>query len=196
VVVLPGRYEAQREWYRREPLFLIQGILERRDRQLNLVAEQVWPLTDALPDAVKSAAARRVHQALGEFEARRVITTPKGPFRTVGRCEVTGRKRAGRRAILPAWRRSREIRGACLAAVAVPRPRSRRAAGGGPSRSPEPAAEPGVWLPFLRQLPDGLPRVVSFQGRRLLEPGRLRGRGGVPRAACHRPPSPFSGRRG
>jgi hypothetical protein len=29
------------------------------------VAEEAWPLAELLPDAVKSAAARRAHEALG-----------------------------------------------------------------------------------------------------------------------------------
>ncbi len=69
IVVKPELYEAQRELYRSEPLLAVSGILERRERRLNLVAEEAWPLTDFLPDAVKSAAGRRAHEAVQGFQA-------------------------------------------------------------------------------------------------------------------------------
>ena len=69
VVVRPELHEAQRELYRAEPLLVVQGVLERKALRLNLVAQEGWPLTESLPDAAKSAAARRTHQALQNFDA-------------------------------------------------------------------------------------------------------------------------------
>jgi error-prone DNA polymerase len=69
VVVRPELQAAQRELYRAEPLLVIKGVLERKALRLNLVAQEAWPLTEALPDAAKSAAARRAHDALQGFEA-------------------------------------------------------------------------------------------------------------------------------
>jgi error-prone DNA polymerase len=69
VVVRPECYAEQRQLYRSEPLLMVRGVLEQKARRLNLVAEEAWPLTEALPDPVKSAAARRVYQAIREFEA-------------------------------------------------------------------------------------------------------------------------------
>lgn len=69
VVVHPERFAAQRALYRMEPLLVVRGTLERRAKQPNVIAEEAWPLTEALPDAVKSETARRVHQAIGSWEA-------------------------------------------------------------------------------------------------------------------------------
>ena len=69
VIVSPELYEAHRDLYRGEPLLAVRGVLESRARRLNLVAEEAWPLTESLPDAVKSSAARRVHEAIREFDA-------------------------------------------------------------------------------------------------------------------------------
>lgn len=71
VVVRRELYEANREVYRTEPLLVVRGTLERQTSRYNLVAIEARPLTDLLPDAVKSAAARRVHQALQEWEPPR-----------------------------------------------------------------------------------------------------------------------------
>lgn len=67
VVVRPDIYETQRELFRAEPLLMVRGVLERRDLRLNLLALEAWPLTEFLPDAVKSAAARRAATAMREF---------------------------------------------------------------------------------------------------------------------------------
>jgi error-prone DNA polymerase len=67
VVVRPELYEAHRELFRTEPLLMIRGVLERRDLRLNLLAQEAWPLTEFLPDAVKSAAARRAATAMRDF---------------------------------------------------------------------------------------------------------------------------------
>ncbi len=69
VVVRPELLETQRVLYRTEPLLLIRGVLERKALRVNLVAQEAWPLTEALPDAVKSAAARKAHHALRTFNA-------------------------------------------------------------------------------------------------------------------------------
>lgn len=69
VVVRRELYEAHRELYRTEPLVLVQGILERQARRLNLVAEEAWALRDFLPDVVKEGPAQRVHQALAQWKA-------------------------------------------------------------------------------------------------------------------------------
>lgn len=69
VVVRKELYEAHRELYRAEPLLVVQGILERQTRRINLVAEEAWPLRDFLPDVVKEGPAQRVHQALAEWKA-------------------------------------------------------------------------------------------------------------------------------
>ena len=69
VVVKPEIWENQRELYRGEPLLVIRGVLERRGFLPNLVAAEAWPLTESLPDAAKSAAARQVHQAVQAFQA-------------------------------------------------------------------------------------------------------------------------------
>ena len=69
VVVRKELYEAQRELYRTEPLLVVAGTMDRRERGLNVVAAEAWPLTDALPDAVKNAAGQRAHAALQRFAA-------------------------------------------------------------------------------------------------------------------------------
>jgi len=68
VVVRRELYEAHRELYRTEPLLVIEGLLERGTRRINLVAETAAPLRDLLPDLVKDGPARRVHQALAEWK--------------------------------------------------------------------------------------------------------------------------------
>ena len=68
VVVRKELYEEHREIYRAEPLLALRGVLERRARRLNLVAEEAVPLTEALPDAMKSAANQRVHEALRDWK--------------------------------------------------------------------------------------------------------------------------------
>ena len=67
VVVRPDIYEAHRELFRQEPLLMVRGVLERRDLRLNLLAMEAWPLTEFLPDAVKSSAARRAATAIRDF---------------------------------------------------------------------------------------------------------------------------------
>jgi error-prone DNA polymerase len=69
VVVRPELYEAQRETYRTIPLLVIQGTIQRRDRERNLLAEECWPLAESLPDAAKSAVGRRVQEALRRWHA-------------------------------------------------------------------------------------------------------------------------------
>jgi error-prone DNA polymerase len=64
VVVRKEIHEAHRELYRAEPFIIIQGLLDRREGQHNLVAEEAWSLLEVLPDPVKSASGRRVHQAI------------------------------------------------------------------------------------------------------------------------------------
>ena len=43
---------------------VVAGTMDRRERGMNVVAAEAWPLTDALPDAVKNAAGQRAHEAL------------------------------------------------------------------------------------------------------------------------------------
>jgi error-prone DNA polymerase len=68
VVVPLEQYEARRETYRQETLILIRGQMQRRERERNLVAAAVWPLTEVLPDSAKSGLGRRVGEAVGEWE--------------------------------------------------------------------------------------------------------------------------------
>ncbi|MCC2671289.1 MAG: hypothetical protein K0Q72_3760, partial [Armatimonadetes bacterium] len=68
VVVHRDLHEKNREVYRGHALLVVRGLLDRRERQINVVAEEAWPLQNELPDPVKSAAARRVHQALSGFQ--------------------------------------------------------------------------------------------------------------------------------
>lgn len=69
VVVSRELYEQQRETFRTEPLLQVEGVLRRQASQLNLVAARAWPLTEALPDAAKNGATRRVHEALRDWKA-------------------------------------------------------------------------------------------------------------------------------
>ena len=69
VVVKPDLYQAHRELYRGEPLLAVRGVLERKARRVNLVAEEAWPLTELLPEPVKNRAALAAHQAIQQFEA-------------------------------------------------------------------------------------------------------------------------------
>jgi len=64
VVVRKEIHEANRELYRAEPFVILQGRLDRREGQHNLIAEEAWPLVEVLPDPVKSPTSRRVHQAV------------------------------------------------------------------------------------------------------------------------------------
>jgi error-prone DNA polymerase len=68
VVVRPELQEQQRELWQAEMLMIVRGVLESRERRLNLVAHEAWPLTEMLPDRVKSAAARRVHESVKSLE--------------------------------------------------------------------------------------------------------------------------------
>jgi hypothetical protein len=71
VVVRKELHEKYRELYRGEPLLVVRGVLENKARRLNLVAEEAWPLTESLPDTVKSAAAHRANLALQALQTPR-----------------------------------------------------------------------------------------------------------------------------
>ncbi|HYO30139.1 MAG TPA: DNA polymerase III subunit alpha, partial [Thermomicrobiales bacterium] len=77
VVVFPDLYEAERHVVRGEPFLLIEGVLQKRNNTINLVAERIFPLdaardglpaTDALPDG------RTV-----DVIAARALRPPEGP---------------------------------------------------------------------------------------------------------------------
>ncbi|MGV3722043.1 MAG: DNA polymerase III subunit alpha, partial [Actinomycetota bacterium] len=71
VVVRKEIHEAHRELYRAEPFLILQGRLDRREGQHNLVAEEAWSLLEVLPDPVKSAGGRRGHQAIAGLHTPR-----------------------------------------------------------------------------------------------------------------------------
>ena len=70
LVILPEVYEAHRLLVRSEPLLLARGILERRDRQVNVRVEQLGPL---------NAPSRRVLQPQADEVAalRAVVPAPQ-----------------------------------------------------------------------------------------------------------------------
>ena len=47
VIVPPVLYEAQRHVVRSEPFVVVEGRLQRRLNTINLLAERIWPLTEA-----------------------------------------------------------------------------------------------------------------------------------------------------
>ena len=47
VVVFPDLYEAERHVVRGEPFLLIEGVLQKLNNTINLVAERIWPLSEA-----------------------------------------------------------------------------------------------------------------------------------------------------
>ncbi len=69
VVVPPEIYAQDQQTFRLSPLVVIEGILESRTRRQNLLAEAAWPIQEFLPDPTKSAAGRRIHEALHGWAA-------------------------------------------------------------------------------------------------------------------------------
>jgi DNA polymerase III alpha subunit len=71
VVVRPQLYEERWEVYRGQALLVVHGTLDRREHQINLIAEEAWSMLDDLPDPVKSPKARRLYEALTGFQPPR-----------------------------------------------------------------------------------------------------------------------------
>nr|MBA3450118.1 hypothetical protein [Chloroflexia bacterium] len=47
VIVFPDLYSQQRHIVRGEPFIVIEGVLQKRNNTINLVAEHLWPLSEA-----------------------------------------------------------------------------------------------------------------------------------------------------
>jgi error-prone DNA polymerase len=65
VVVFPDLYSAQRHIVRGEPFVVVEGVLQKRNNTINLVAERLWPLSEAraqfhIPDDLKQQAIREI----------------------------------------------------------------------------------------------------------------------------------------
>ena len=57
VIVFPDLYSEHRHIVRGEPFVVIEGVLQQRNNTINLVAERVWPLSEAraqfaIPDSL------------------------------------------------------------------------------------------------------------------------------------------------
>jgi error-prone DNA polymerase len=47
VIVFPNLYSERRHVVRGEPFVVVEGILQQRNNTINLVAERIWPLSEA-----------------------------------------------------------------------------------------------------------------------------------------------------
>jgi DNA polymerase III alpha subunit len=47
VIVFPDLYSERRHIVRGEPFVVVEGVLQRRNNTINLVAERIWPLSEA-----------------------------------------------------------------------------------------------------------------------------------------------------
>jgi DNA polymerase III alpha subunit len=47
VIVFPDLYSERRHIVRGEPFVVVEGVLQQRNNTINLVAERIWPLSEA-----------------------------------------------------------------------------------------------------------------------------------------------------
>jgi error-prone DNA polymerase len=65
VIVFPDLYSEQRHVVRGEPFVVVEGVLQKRNNTINLVAERLWPLSEAraqfqIPDHLEQQATREI----------------------------------------------------------------------------------------------------------------------------------------
>ena len=65
VIVFPDLYNERRHVVRGEPFVVIEGVLQQRNNTINLVAERIWPLSEAraqfpIPDNLGEPAAKDI----------------------------------------------------------------------------------------------------------------------------------------
>ena len=77
VIVFPDLYSERRHIVRGEPFVVVEGVLQQRNNTINLVAERIWPLSEAraefhIPDNLDTIAQQSEDPETGLDHARQV----------------------------------------------------------------------------------------------------------------------------